>query len=207
MSLPEAASPSAPARKPRRIRAVVLIGLLLSAAGTLIAIKLRSPMPAVGGATNQVANPAEAVALNAFVQPETRRWRGIPQGTQVCDNVTFICTGALRIAGLQAARDGNRYPGAVLGVPVDRRGTRLHLLQAAENAAEMIEGEAYARLVLHYANGEIRKLDLLFGIHGDDWFQNEADPNDVVADPNSKPAWIHRRKGDGKIIRIYHTIL
>src|SRR5258708_26900159 len=89
-----------------------------------------------------------------FTQAETRRWRGVPHGTQVCDGVTFICNGAIRTAGLQSARDDLRYPGAVLGVPVRGRGSRLHLLHAAENTSDMLDVEPYGRLVLHYANGE-----------------------------------------------------
>jgi len=71
----------------------------------------------------------------------------------------------------------------------------------------MLDGEPYGRLVLHYANGETRKLEILFGIHGDDWVQDSASRNEPIADPNSKLAWVHRRTGDGTTIRLYHTIL
>ncbi len=133
------------------------------------------------------------------MQAKARLW-------EVCDGVTFICNGAIRTAGLQSARDELRYPGAVLGVPVRGRGSRLHLLHAAENTSDMLDGEPYGRLVLHYANGETRKLEILFGIHGDDWLQDSASRNEPVADPNSKLAWVHRRTGDGTTIRLYHTI-
>jgi hypothetical protein len=95
----------------------------------------------------------------------------------------------------------------VLGVPVNRRGSRIHLLQSAENTLNMVEGAAYARIVLHYANGETRKLELLFGVHGDDWLQSKAHPNEPVADPNSRIAWSQRRAGDGRTVRCYHTML
>ena len=153
------------------------------------------------------ANPAGAVMLTEFTQPETRRWRTAPHGTQVCDGVTFICNGAIRTAGLNAAREGNHYPGAVLDVPMNRRGSRIHLLQAAENTLDMTDGTPYGRLILRYANGESRRIDLLFGIHGDDWLQDKGKPSEPPADPNSTVAWLQRRGGDGSIIRFYHTAM
>jgi len=144
--------------------------------------------------------------LSDFVQPETRRWHTVPRGTQVCDHVTFICDGAIRTAGVGGARDGNHYPGAVLGVPVNKRGARIHLLQAAENSEGMTEGAPYGRLVLHYENGETRQLELLFGIHGEDWLA-KGNGRDPVADPNTRPAWVQKRSGDGMFIRLYHTAL
>jgi hypothetical protein len=161
----------------------------------------------VAEVAHRATNAAEAVSLAEFTQAETHRWRTVPRGTQVCDGVTFICNGAIRTAGLSAAREGNRYPGAVLGVPVNRRGSRLHLLQAAENVTEMLEGAPYGRMVVHYADGESRRFDLLFGVHGDDWAQPKGAPNDPVIDSNSGVAWLQRRTGDGSTVRIYHTAL
>src|SRR5207247_6347875 len=70
----------------------------------------RSPDPTA----HQLTNTEGAVALSSFVDPETHRWRSVPGGTQVFDGVTFVCEGAVRIAGLNAARDGKHYPCAVL---------------------------------------------------------------------------------------------
>ena len=147
-----------------------------------------------------------AVLLGKFTQPETRRWRSIPHGTQSCDGILFVCEGALRTAGFRAAREGNHYPGAILGIPVNRRGSRIHLLQAAENSLEMVEGVPYGRMVLHFENGESRKLDLQFGIHGADWLAREGEPAEQVADPNSRVAWTQRRAGDNSTIHLYHTV-
>src|SRR5207248_518266 len=118
-----------------------------------------------------VPNPAGAVGLTAFADRETQRWQSAPRGTQICDGVTFVCNGAVRTAGIRALRDGKRYAGAVLGIPVDRGGTRIHLLQSAENTEEMIEGVPYSRVVVHYADGEWRRFELLLGVNGEDWLQ------------------------------------
>jgi len=172
-----------------------LIGLKLGHTETKPALPLPAP------------NPAGAVSLAAFADRESQRWQSAPRGTQVCDGVAFVCSGAVRIAGLRAARDGKRFPGAVLGIPLGRRGSRVHLLQAAENAEEMSEGVPYGRIVLHYANGESKRVDLLLGMHGEDWLQRKGAPNEPLADPNSRLAWSQRRSGDGRMLRLYHTVM
>src|SRR5262249_16319641 len=140
-----------------------------------------------------VTNVPSAVNLSDFAQPETRRWRTAPRGVEVCDGVAFFCNGAMRTAGLSAAREGNRYPGAVRVVRVKGRGSRIELLQAGENALEVIEGSPYGRLVLHYSNGDMRRFELLLGVHGDNWEQPRRAQPEPVADPNSKIAWLQRR--------------
>lgn len=209
MSQPEADLSTSTATKWRAFKPVVVAGAaLLLGLGAFVVIGLRSSKaPEKTDAGGQKANPAGAVPLAAFVDRETLRWHSVPRGTQVCDGVTFICNGALRTAGLCAARDGKHFPGAVLGVPANLRGTRIHLLQTAENAGEMMENTPYGRMILHYANGESRRFDLLFGLHADHWLQGKSQAHEPVADPNSKPAWVQRRTGDGMIIRLYHTVL
>jgi hypothetical protein len=194
--------------KRRTIWVWLSCAVFVLALGLFVVFKGTSPTAQPGiSAAPSVTNIAGAVPLAAFAAPETHRWRSVPRGTQVCDGITFVCDGAVRTAGLNAARDGNRCPGAVLGVPVHRRGSRIHLLQAAENTLDMTEGAAYGRVALHYANGESKRFELLFGVHGDDWLQGNRNQNDPVADPNTKLAWLQRRTGDGTIIRLYHTTL
>jgi len=187
----------------------LLLGLTVAMALALfVACKEKSsPPPRLGSPANSITNTTGTVTLASFTSPDTHRWQSVPRGTQVCDSVTFICEGAVRTAGWNATRMGNRYPGAVLGVPVQRRGTRIHFLHAGENATDMNEGAPYARIVLHYASGTSKKMELLFGVHGDDWLQGKRQSADPVADPNSRLAWLHRRAGDGTILRLYHTML
>ena len=150
---------------------------------------------------------ADPVSLAKFADLETKGWRTVPRGTQSCDGVKFVCEGAIRPAGLHGAGNGKRYPGAVIDVPIRRRGTRIHLLQAAENTSDAIEGEPYGRIILHYTNGEIRRFDLLFGVHGRDWYQSRRRGDEPVFDLNSKIGWTEKRARDGVTIRFYHTAL
>ena len=195
-----------PAERSRAVWPSLLVVTLVIGIGSSMA-QTTEPVRTKPTALPTASNPAGAVPLGAFVDRETLRWQSAPRGTQVWDGVTFVCKGALRTAGMRAARDGKGYPGAVLGIPVNHRGARIHLLQAAENAEEMTDGVPYGRMVLRYANGDSRRFDLLLGVHGEDWLQPKAVPNEPVADPNSRLAWLQTRTGDGRTVRLYHSAI
>lgn len=206
--IPNAPAPETPAAARRRRWPVVIavVALILALDVWLIlwwlpSKKTSTPSTAAGTAPSI----AESVALTDFADQDTRGWGTVPRGTQVCDGVTFVCDGAIRTTGLRAARDGKIYPGAVLDVPVRSRGTRIHLLQSSENSSGAIEGAPYGRMVLHYANGETRRFDLLFAVHGRDWMTSPRNEQQPVLDENTKLGWseLHPRKG--MTIRFYHT--
>ncbi len=150
--------------------------------------------------------PPLPVSLGEFVTTDTRTWGDVPSGAVACDDVPFLCQGAIRLAGLRSAREGKRYPGAVWGVPVQRQGRRIHLLQAAENWSGTASGIPYGKVVLHYLNGEERAFYLLFRVHGLDWYGGSQTPEESVADPNTKLCWAFR-KPDGSYRRFFHTVL
>jgi hypothetical protein len=183
---------------------VVVAVLFLSFDVWLIFWWLPSKKTSTPGSTERTApsNP-EPVPLSEFADQPTRRWGTVPRGTQVCDGVTFICDGAIRTAGLRA---GANFPGAVLNVPVRGRGTRIHLLQSSENSLSAVPGEPYGRMILHYANGETRRFDLLFRVHGRDWMHNPRDPDKPLLDENTIVGWSELRPRDGFLIRFHHAI-
>jgi len=197
--------PNASGAPGRRLSFLRLLWVIILLGISLLMFFRNGPPRTV--ARSPVTNTAGALSLADFTSAETHRWRTAPRGTQVCDGVTFVCQGAIRTAGWNAARDGNRYPGAVLGLPVNRSGARIHLLQAAENSLEAPDGTPYGRLMVHYANGETRRFELLLGVHGDDWLQGKHAPSNPVADPNSRVGWLQRRTGDGMWLRLYHSVL
>ena len=157
-----------------------------------------APSPVVSLAPT-TAKPA---TLADFADQDTRSWQTVPRGTQVCDGVTFVCDGAIRTAGMSY---GKRYPGAVLDVPVHSRSTRIHLLQSSENSSGAMEGAPYGRIILHYANGESRRFDLLFAVHGRDWMTSPRNEQQPVLDENTKLGWSQLHPKKGMIIRFYHT--
>ena len=136
---------------------------------------------------------------------DTRRWGDVPAGRVVCQGVPFECQGAIRLAGVRAAREGKRYPGAVVGVPVGLRGSQIHVLQATENWAGMPPRAPYGKILAHYENGETRSFYLQFRVHGLDWFGGPNTPNETVEDPNTRLGWFVR-KPDGMYRRFFHTV-
>jgi hypothetical protein len=184
----------------RLVALIASLALLLELGlGLLVWRHYRTP-----GKEEALATPTGPVLLANFAFPETQRWTSVPKGTQFVDSVIFICDGAIRTAGITSIKAGKGYPGAILDVPVQRAGSRIHLLQAAENKSSMPERAPYGRLVFHFANGETRTFDLLFGVHGRDWTSSALNVQQAVVDPNTTLAWISARPG-GMSVRFYHT--
>jgi hypothetical protein len=150
--------------------------------------------------------PSGPVPLGQFTHAETRGWSSVPRGTQTVDNVTFVCDGAIRTAGLTSIWAAKDYPGAFVEVPVGRSGSKIHLLQASENKGGMREFLPYGRVVFRYANGETRQLDLLFGVHGRDWMSTVRAFEEPILDPNSRLGYTHKSRS-GVVVRFYHTII
>jgi hypothetical protein len=166
------------------------------------------PLPAASESTPAPPPPAlppQPVPFGERITTDTHNWGDVPFGDVVCQDVQFTCQGAIRLNGLRAAREGKRYPGAVLGVPVQRRGSRIHLLHAAENWPGMTPGAPYGRVTLHYTNGATHSFYLLFSVHGLDWYGGARTPEEAVTDPNTRLGWYFKRK-DGTYRRFFHTM-
>jgi len=193
---------------------LVLVGLI----GFLL---LRGPsgttqLPVVNGEpaektanASAVPNQTIPIVLSHDVTSEESRLKWgpeVPHGTQVLNQVTFFVDGGLRVAGLTA----RKHPGALLGIPIRQRGTRIHLLQAAENVGDReskVPGTIYGRLRFHFGNGQSRDTYLRYGVHGFDWWQVAKQLSNTVSDPNTKDAWVEA-KPDGKVfIRLHQTSL
>jgi len=181
---------------------LVVGGVLLIGAIVVICRKHDRPPESAVVIEPMVTEPV--VFEHAVTFAESRRWGDeVPHGTQVLDNVTFVCDGALRTAGMR----NRRAPGAVVGIPVSRKGTRIHLLQAAENSPGNSIGDFYGRLRFHFSDGQSRDFYLRFGVHGRDWFQLTQQLQEGVSDPNTGVAWVAKNDARKVWIRLFHTAL
>ena len=202
---PSSQTPSGPGR--HLWPAVLVVAVLFVAFNVWLILRMlteRQNSPN-DSAVNDSPHAAESVSLGDFVDQTTRAWEVVPHGTQICNGVAFVCDGAIRFGALRAARDNKHYPGAVLDVTVRTRGSRIHLLQSSENSSGAMEGAPYGRIVLNYTNGETRRFDLLYAVHGRDWMQSQRSPEQPMLDENTTLGWsqLHPRKGI--TIRFYHT--
>ena len=195
----------------RKLLWAVLAICLVTSLATVAVIGFflfRARSPALTSTPAAIAATVPIVLSHEVTSEESRfKWGAeVPHGTQMLDNVTFFVDGGLRVASLAA----RKHPGAVLGIPIQRRGTKIHLLQAAENvgdAQSKIPGTIYGRLRFHFGNGASRDTYLRYGVHGFDWWQVARQLSNTVSDPNTTDAWV-APKPDGKVfIRLHHTAL
>jgi hypothetical protein len=184
------------------------IGIVVTAGTCLLAWRMAHRRPEIGRSVETA--PIQTVVSDPIplahevTSAESRRWQAdVPHGTQVLNGVTFVCDGAVRTAGLR----GRKYPGAVLGIPIHRRGTMIHLLQSAENMPGNPIGSVYGRLRFHFGNGESRDTYLRFGVHGRDWFQLRRQLDQGVSDPNTEVAWVAQKQDKNVFVRLFHTAL
>jgi hypothetical protein len=104
----------------------------------------------------------------------------VPKGVQTLGGVPFDVRGLIQLAGTQSMDvTGVVFPEAVEGIPVNRKGRRLHFLQACGWSAEV--GAELGSYVIHYADGETRRAPILYGRNVMDWWARpgEASPSEA----------------------------
>ena len=97
----------------------------------------------------------------------------LPTGIQTLAGSEFDIRGLIRLAG---GRDrGNHSPASVMGIPVHRKFTRLHVLHGS--SWNGIEPKKIGAYVLHYADGQRAELPILYGQDVRDWWQSADSGN------------------------------
>jgi hypothetical protein len=84
------------------------------------------------------------------------------------------------------------------GIPIQKEPTRLHLLLGTVQGRDTVQGERVAqgeaegtgigRLLLHYADGETRPLDIVYGRDVRDWWYDPAKADAETTD-RAKVVW------------------
>jgi hypothetical protein len=98
----------------------------------------------------------------------------LPRGVQVLGGVAFDVRGLIQLAGSQSLEvTGVVFPEAVKGISVNRKGRRLHFLQACGWSAD--EGARLGEYVVHYADGSTRNAPILYQRNVMDWWVRPED--------------------------------
>jgi hypothetical protein len=106
----------------------------------------------------------------------------VPQGLKPFGGVLFDVRGLIVLAGTRSlAVSGLALPESVTGIPVDRKGTAIHFLQAAAFVGSE-PGLKIGEYVMHYENGETRTAELIYGENELDWWVNPAEGHVTRAD-------------------------
>jgi hypothetical protein len=99
----------------------------------------------------------------------------VPQGLQPFGGVLFDVRGLIVLAGTRSlAVSGLVLPEAVRNIPVGRKGKAVHFLQAAAFVGSPA-GLKIGEYGIHYANGETRTANLIYGENMLDWWVDPAE--------------------------------
>jgi hypothetical protein len=96
-------------------------------------------------------------------------FQDVPKGIQEFGGVTFDVRGLVQLAANKTLEvTGVVFPEAVKGIAVNRKGRRLHFLQACFWSTD--EGAKLGEYVIHYADGQTRTAPILYGKNILDWW-------------------------------------
>ena len=126
-----------------------------------------------------------------------------PQGLRHFGGTLFNVEGIVQLSSLHLRMERKHYPERVNGIKVARQCCRLHLLHGA--GWDDRDGKRIAELVLHYADGSQRELNIIFGEHVRCWW---GPPSEKVSGPDARMVWtgsnpVTRQRGAH--LRIYKT--
>jgi len=98
----------------------------------------------------------------------------LPKGVQELGGVAFDVRGLIQLASTRSlGMTGVTYPEAVKGIKVNRKGHRLHFLQACGWSAEV--GAKIGEYVIHYVNGQTRSVPIIYQQNVLDWWSRPED--------------------------------
>jgi RNA polymerase sigma factor (sigma-70 family) len=117
----------------------------------------------------------------------------LPSGTHVFAGVPFDVAGLIQLDGTNMLMFRKHYPAAVNDIRINRRCAKLHLFHGANWVYNHDFGTTAARLVLHYADGSTRQIDLVAGEQVFDWwaplFVTGVNPKIYQLAPGTERAW------------------
>jgi hypothetical protein len=94
----------------------------------------------------------------------------LPQGVRAFSRAAFDIRGMIQLAGIEPSA----HPNTVNGIAIHYKGEKLDFLQGAVGRAG--EDTVIGNYVLHYANGETRKIPLIYGRNTKNSFSKNFKP-------------------------------
>ena len=109
----------------------------------------------------------------------------VPQGVQEFGGVLFDVRGLIQLAAgnISLRRTGAVYHEQVEGITVERAAHRLHFLHSCGWSCD--EGKIVAHYVLHYADGQVESIPLVYGRDVVDWWEKP----DTHLGSNTEVVW------------------
>jgi hypothetical protein len=91
----------------------------------------------------------------------------LPRGVQQLGNVRYDLRGIVQVSSQEFVSDGKKFPKAVKGIPVGLKCQSLSFLHASRWTE--VNGRRIGSYVIHYSNGQSRKVPIIFGVDLRDW--------------------------------------
>lgn len=123
--------------------------------------------------------------------------KDLPRGVHAFDEISFDVRGIVQLSGRGALQELDvEFPKKVTGIAAGLQADTLHFLHGCGWAAP--NGTAIGKYVIHYANGQMRTIPIIYGTHLQDWWADSAGTTLDVAwsGPNHSAS-------DGSNISIY----
>lgn len=104
--------------------------------------------------------------------------RDLPRGVQTVDAVTFDVRGILQLSGRQAERELRvQFPQRIADIPVHQKAQKMHFLHGCGWQSPV--GTTLGSYVLHYTNGQVRSIPIVYGKDVRDWWMVEGGMDNV----------------------------
>jgi RNA polymerase sigma factor (sigma-70 family) len=117
----------------------------------------------------------------------------LPLGTHAFGGVPFDVEGLIQLDGTNMMMFGKHYPAEVDNIRINRRCAKIHLFHGANWIYSHDFGTTVAELVLHYADGSTRKIDIIAGQHIFDYwsplFTTGVSSRHFEMAPGTERAW------------------
>ena len=89
----------------------------------------------------------------------------LPSGTNVYAGIPFEVEGLIQLDGTNMLMVGKHYPAEVDNIRINQRCVKIHLFHGANWIYLHDFGTTVAKLVLHYADGSVREIEIIAGQH------------------------------------------
>jgi len=124
----------------------------------------------------------------------------LPKGVQQLGNVQYDLRGIVQVSSQQFVIGGHNFPEAVKGITVGLKCQSLHFLHASRWTED--NGKKIGKYVIHYANGDLREVPIVFGADLRDW----RPVHDAGAQANGLATAWHGHDNAGNDVVLFSTV-
>jgi hypothetical protein len=185
-------------------------------AATLAQLKARQQTDAGGHETMIDLKPWLNMALDTdtggLLRMKGNNLASCPGGVHIFAGVPFEVAGRAQLFGRDMTAIAKLFPARIRNIVIGARCDRLHLLHGACDVST--QGQAVARLVLHYADDSMAEIPIIAGEHLQDWwgpiYNTDSGAGRYTTDPGTELAWagsnpaIHKHAPDFSL-RLYRS--